>query len=106
MPYLLFKPCRPPSLWHSDPPSNPATPSYATRDGAVSQVFHSYGWFVLRAPRLPSTYESSIRRDSNTNDDQDNEATERDDISSIRQCSGLTELHHQTVAIEGLVEGP
>jgi hypothetical protein len=43
--------------------------------------------------------------ESDSSDNNDNEA-ESEAISSIKRCSGLTELHYQGVALDGLIEGP
>ncbi|KAF9739471.1 hypothetical protein PMIN03_001516 [Paraphaeosphaeria minitans] len=101
MPYLLFKPRHP----FASSPFNPPRPKYATNDRAVAQVFYSYGWVVMHAPRLPTKKESAIWWDSDSNDDDD-ETAQNEIFSSTRQCSGIEELDYQGVVLDGLIEGP
>lgn len=61
----------------------------------------------MHAPRLPSENESAILWHSDSDDaNDDDENTESEHFSSIRQCYGIAELHYQGVVLDGLMEGP
>ena len=124
MPYALFAPRSPPSSWYPDRPSTAPKPHYTTDDRAVAQVFHSYGWVVLRIPHPhPSSPNSTSEDDFAVwwNSDSDEDAPEYEDMNSydggsdarienssaITRYSNLTELLHPGVVLDEEVwDGP